>query len=105
MAEITKTITDIQSKVLEALDTVQAPVVDIVKQTAERIDEVLPENRPELPAQIPNPAELVDLSFAFAQKLLDDQRDFVKSLFDAVAPLVPSHAKPVKPAAAKKAAA
>jgi hypothetical protein len=104
MAEITKTITDIQSKVLEALDTVQAPVVDIVKQAAERIDDVLPENRPELPAQVPAPAELIDLSFSFAQKLLDDQRDFVKALFDAVSPLVPSHAKPVK-AAPKKAAA
>jgi hypothetical protein len=104
MAEITKTLSDIQNKVLETIDSVQAPVVDVVKQAADRLDEVLPENRPELPDAVPAPAELVDLYFGFAQKLLDDQREFVKALLDAVSPLVPAHAKPVKVTKPKAAA-
>ena len=105
MASITDTITEYEDKVFELLDSVQAPVVDIVKQAAERIDGVLPENRFELPEQIPAPAELVDLGFGFAQKLLADQQDFVKSLLAAAGPLVPAHAKKVKSAAKPKVAA
>src|SRR5438552_3214362 len=52
--------------------------------------------RPKLPDAVPAPAELIDLYFGFAQKLLEDQREFVKALLDAVSPLVPAHAKPVK---------
>jgi hypothetical protein len=102
--QITSTLTDIQTKVLDAIDTVQAPVVDYVKQAAEKLDEVLPENRPSLPEQVPAPAELVDFGFGFAQKLLEDQRDFIKALFEAAAPLYGAPAKPVKASAKPKAA-
>jgi hypothetical protein len=104
MASITDTITEYEDKVFEILDSVQAPVVDIVKQAAERIDGVLPE-LPELPEQIPAPAELVDLTFGFAQKLLTDQHDFVKSLLAAASPLIPQPAKKVKAAPKAKATA
>ena len=102
MAPITDTITEYEGKVLELLDSVQAPVVDIVKQAVESIDGVLPDTRYELPAQVPAASELVDLAFDFAQKLLTDQREFVAALLDAASPLLPAHAKPApKPAAAK----
>ncbi|MEY2571688.1 MAG: hypothetical protein QOE63_2038 [Acidimicrobiaceae bacterium] len=105
MASITDTITELEGKVFEVLDSVQAPVVDIVKQAAGRLDDVLPENRPSLPDAIPAPAELVDFGFGFAQKLLTDQHDFVKSLLVAAAPLIPQPAKKVKAAPKAKATA
>ena len=93
MASITDTITEYEGKVLELIDSVQAPVVDIVKQAAERIDGVLPDTRYELPEQVPAANELVELAFDFAQKLLADQREFVTALLDAAGPLLPSHPK------------
>lgn len=105
MAQITNTLNDIQSKVLETLDSVQAPIVDAVKQAAERLDDVLPGNRPNLPEQVPAPGELIDFGFGFAEKLLADQRDFVKAILEAASPVLPAHSKPVKVAKAKTAAA
>ena len=94
---LTENITTVQGQVLEGLTTVQAPVVDAVAKAVEAIEGVLPEARPELPfaAQLPQPAELVELGFTFAQKLLDNQHKFAKDLVKAIQPLVPS-----KPAAA-----
>jgi hypothetical protein len=105
MASITDTITEYEGKVLELLDNVQAPVVDIVKQAAATIDGVLPDTRYELPEQVPAASELVDLAFDFAQKLLADQRDFVAALLDAASPLLPAHAKPAPKVAKPKPAA
>ena len=98
MAEINKTITDIQSKV-------EARMVDLVKTVAEKLDDVLPDKRPSLPKQVPAPAEVIDRSFASAQKRLNHRHAFVKALYNAASPLVPSHAKPVKVATSKKIAA
>lgn len=105
MAQITNTLNDIQSKVLESLDSLQAPIVGVVKQAAARLDGLLPEDRPDLPEQVPAPGELIDFGFGFAVKLLEDQRDFIKAILDAAAPVLPAHSKPVKVTKAKAAAA
>ena len=60
---------------------------------------------PSTPDTIPAPAELVAFGVGFAQKLLTDQHDFVKSLLDAAAPLIPQPAKKVKAAPKAKATA
>ena len=105
---LTDTITSVQGQVLEGLSTVQAPVVDIVKQAVTAVDGVLPADRPEVPfvAQLPQPADLVEIGFDFAQKLLDNQHEFVKAIVAAVSPLLPAPAKKAaKPRVAKAAAA
>ena len=104
---LTDTITTVQGQVLEGLSTVQAPVVDVVAKAIEAIDGVLPADRPEVPfaTALPQPGELVELGFGFAQKVLDNQHDFAKAIVAAVAPLLPAAPKPVKPKVAKATAA
>lgn len=98
MAQITETITDIQTQVLDALDKVEAPVVDIVKNLAEKAGERLPAERPELPVA---PAELLELVYGFAQMLLDNQHDFAKAIVGALSPVL---GQPAKAAARPKVA-
>jgi hypothetical protein len=103
----TDTFTSVQGQVLEGLATVQAPVVDAVKQAAETIDGLLPADRPtpSFATQLPQPADLVELGFGFAQKVLDNQHDFAKAIVKAVSPLLPAAPKaPAKPKVVKTAA-
>jgi|SRR5581483_1579790 len=103
MATITETITAAQDQVLDVLKKVQEPTVEAVRTVVEKIDEYLPADRPAVPfaENLPQPAELVELSFSFAQKLLDNQHEFAKSLVDAFAPLVPEAPKAKKAPVAK----
>jgi hypothetical protein len=106
MSTITETINTTQDQILEAVEKIQEPFVDAVRTVAEAVEGVLPDDRPSVPlvAALPEPKELVEAYFGFAQKVLDNQHDFVKAILDAVAPLQPTPVKASKPAAAKKAA-
>ena len=77
-------------------DTVQDQVIDTVKQAqdfvlagvrsvADAVSSFAPE-LPELPADVPTPAEAVDSGFAFAKKMLDLQHAFVTEVLAATIP-------------------
>ena len=106
MSTITDTLTTTQDQILEVIEKIQQPAVDAVRTVVETVEGILPEDRPTVPFadSLPEPKELVELYFAFAQKVLDNQHDFVKAILDAVSPLQPAPAKVAKPSAAKKAA-
>ena len=103
MAVVTDTITKVQDQVLETLSSVQAPVVDLVAKAVDAVDGVVPESL-EIPyiAELPQPAELVELGFGFAEKLLANQYDFAKAVVNAISPLLPEAPKIAKPKAAPK---
>ncbi|MEY2437632.1 MAG: hypothetical protein QOF97_2468 [Acidimicrobiaceae bacterium] len=116
--DIVETVTNVQDQVLETTKTVQDQVIEYVRKAVERLDEVLPEDRPAVPFadSIPAPAELVERGFgiaekalsnqsAFAKQVLEAQHQFAKAIVDAVSPLLPQAAPaPVaKPKAAKAA--
>ena len=87
MTKIVNTVTDYEAKGLETLVEVQGRALDYFRTAVERIDDVLPEDRPELPAEVPTVKEIVDTQFAFAKKVLANQEKFAKDLVKAIAPL------------------
>jgi hypothetical protein len=101
------TLATAQDQVLEVIERIQEPAVDAVRTVVETIDGVLPEDRPDVPFadSLPHPKELVELSYSFAQKVLDNQQEFAKAIVDAFAPLLPAAPKATKPTVAKKTAA
>jgi len=105
MSTITDTITNTQDQILDAVEKIQEPVVDAVRTVVEAVDGVLPDDRPSAPYvdALPEPKELVEAYFGFAQKVLDNQHEFAKAILDAVSPLRPAPVKASK-ASAKKAA-
>jgi hypothetical protein len=109
MSPIVERITSTEDQVLEYVKAGQETVVDYVKKAVEVVDRYLPEDRPELGflADAPKPAELIDTQFAFAKKVLENQRDFAKAVLTAVTPLLPAELvtkKPVRKAPAASAA-
>lgn len=110
MATITEKFGDLEDQVIEVVKSVQEPVVETVGKAVARLEEVLPE-LPAVPAldRLPEISEVVDQQFGFAAKLLENQREFVAALIDAVKPITSQlretpKAK-AKPKAAPKAAA
>lgn len=65
----------------------QDSVLDYVKQGQDTIVEAIDTWVPSLPisGQLPKAADVVDDSFAFAEKLLHSQREFVGRIFAALA--------------------
>jgi hypothetical protein len=110
MANATEQITKVQDQIIETLASIQKPVVDLVKKVAERAESVVPEV-PAVPGsdRLPTVDELIVTQFAFAEKLLSQQKDFTNALLAAVKPvsdkvIVVAEAKPKAKAAATKAA-
>ena len=89
MSTITDNLTATQDQILEAVEKIQGPVVDAVRTVAEKVEGILPEDRPNVPFadSLPEPKELVEFYFDFSQKLLDNQHEFAKAILDAVSPL------------------
>jgi hypothetical protein len=94
MSTILSTVTDAESKVVEAVRSLQQPVVGYVRKGVELADGRLPEIS--YPASLPRPGEVLDTQVDFVKSLLDAQRDFVKAIVDTVAPLAGTEAKPAK---------
>jgi hypothetical protein len=113
MSTILETITSTEDQVLDYLKSAQERVLDVVKRGVEVADRYLPEDRPALSflaeaPKAPKPIEVVDTQYAFAKKVLDNQRDFAKAIVSAVSPLLPAELvakKPVRKTAAAAPAA
>ena len=104
MSTIVDTTAGLQDQVLDAVTAIQDPIVEAVTQWAETVGGLLPENRPTVPFadQLPTLTDVVELSYGFAERLLQNQHEFATSLVDAVSPLFP--AVKIAPVAPKVAA-
>ncbi len=79
-----------QEQVLSAYAVGSNAILEGVRSWVESVDAITPANLkvPSIPGldNLPTPAEGLDISFEFAQKMLDAQRDFARSLLSALAP-------------------
>jgi hypothetical protein len=101
---ILTTVTDAETKVVDAVRDLRGPVVGYVQKGVDLAEERLPKLT--YPSTLPTPSEVIDSQYEFVTSLLAAQYDLVKAVAATVAPLVAAPAKPAKPAAksAKKAA-
>ena len=95
----------VQDQLLEAISAGEDAVLTGVKslaQTAQPITGILPDVP--FADRLPNPVDVVDTAFGFAQKLLANQKDFAIKLVEAYGPVTgASGPKPAAPRAAAKA--
>jgi hypothetical protein len=89
-----------QDQVLGAVASVQSSVASGYTKLSAIVTGMLPKSLPSIPTVpfAPKPAELAELSFGFAEKLLASQKAFVGKL------LAPAAPAPVRAAATKAAA-
>ena len=93
-------LSEVQDRVLEFVESVQEPIVKTVKNVVEFVDDRLPE-LPELPRaeEIPTSREFLTNQFAFADKMLKQNKKFSLAVSDATKPLeVQLHRTPKAPA-------
>ena len=97
MANATEMITGLEDQVLETVKQGQEAVVKAVRTWADASKNLIPD-LPPLPFadQLPNTSEIVENTFAFADKLLASQREFVAAILDAVKPVYGAADKAVK---------
>ena len=74
-------MTEVEDKVLDTIKRTEAAVLQSLKQWNGKVDGVVPDG---LKTEVPDPSELVDSAFDFAQRVMASQRDFVASLFDTL---------------------
>jgi hypothetical protein len=88
MATATETLVKVQDQILETLASIQKPLVDAVTKLADRAETVVPEV-PAVPGadRLPTVDELIVNQFAFAEKILTQQKDFTAELIKAVKPV------------------
>ena len=90
-------VTDAESKVVDAVRDLQAPVVEYVQKGVDLAEDRLPTVT--YPSTLPRPGEVLDSQYQFLTTLLAAQYDLVKAVTATVAPLVGvTSAKPAKPA-------
>jgi hypothetical protein len=101
---ILTTVTDAESKVVDAVRDLQAPVVEYVQKGVDLAEERFPKFT--YPSSLPTPGEVLDSQYEFVTALLAAQYDLVKAVATTVAPLVGAPVKASKPTAkaTKKAA-
>lgn len=87
-------VTDAESKVVDAVRELQAPVVEYVQKGVDLAEDRLPPLT--YPSTLPKPGEVIDSQYEFLTALLAAQYDLVKAVAATVAPLV--SAAPAKPA-------
>src|SRR5262245_60540274 len=88
-----------QDNFLSVLKMTQTSVIESVKTMVDAVDRFTPDfPLPSLPLldKLPSPSEGMAMSFAFAEKLLENQKEFAESLLSAVRPAVA--AAPASPA-------
>lgn len=88
MATATETLVKVQDQILETLASIQKPVLDAVTKLADKAESVVPEV-PAVPGtdRLPTVDELIVNQFAFAEKVLTQQKDFTAQLIKAVKPV------------------
>src|SRR5262245_15698901 len=100
MNTIADTVTGLQDQLIDTITAVQDPIVEAVTQWTETVNGFLPEDRPTIPFadQVPTLTDVVELSYGFAERLVQNQHEFASSLVEAVSPLFavakPAPAKP-----------
>jgi cysteinyl-tRNA synthetase len=100
------TLTDVQDKVLETVTSTQEPVVNFVKKVVELAESRVPDLKISLNDNLPQITDIVELQFAFADKMLKNQHVFATELIAAVKPVTDKVVEvkaPAKPKAAKAA--
>jgi len=97
MTKIVDAVTEYESQSLEYITKAQAQILDAVKTVVGSVNERLPEDRPELPAEVPTAKEIVETQFAFAKKLLANQEKFAKDVLKVIAPLTLGRTTTAKP--------
>ncbi|HET6954413.1 MAG TPA: hypothetical protein VFI47_28870 [Acidimicrobiales bacterium] len=93
------TVTDAESKVVDAVRDLQGPVVEYVRKGVDLAGERLPKLT--YPDRLPRPTEVIDSQYEFVTALLAAQYDLVKAVAATVAPLVGSAPATPAPKAAK----
>ena len=78
---MTDTLTTIENQFFDGLKAVQEPTVEAARKAAELVGK-LPgvDAASSLTAQLPTAEDVLSRNFAFAQRLLDAQRDFALQL-------------------------
>jgi hypothetical protein len=96
MSTITDAARITQEQLLATVRQSQEAVVDAVATWARAVEGIVPAV-PAVPGaeHLPKPEAVVEGAFDFAQKLLDAQRDFARSVISAAAP---AFARPATPA-------
>jgi hypothetical protein len=88
MSVATEKINEVQDQVIELVSRVQEPVVTGLGTAAKKVEDVLPEvNVPWVGDTLPTATQLVDASFRFRQRMLDNQKDFAKAVLAATLPV------------------
>jgi len=102
MANATEMFTGLEDQVLETVKQGQEAVVKAVRTWADATKNLIPD-LPPLPFadQLPNTSEIVENAFAFADKLLASQREFVAAVLDAAKPAYGAADKAIKNGASK----
>jgi len=94
-ATATEMVSAWEDQVLETVRQSQDAVVKPVRLWAEASKNLIPE-LPSLPFsdQIPTPAELVERYFQYADKLLGAQKEYIRAVLEAAAPVLGKNGAP-----------
>ena len=88
MSVATEKINEIQDQVLDLVSRVQEPVVGAVRTASVKLEDRIPEvNVPWVGDTLPTATQLVDARFRFRQRMLDNQKEFVKAVMAATLPV------------------
>ena len=78
---LTDTLTTIENQFFDGLKAVQDPTIEIARRAAELVSKVpLVDQATTITSQLPSAETVVTRNFAFAQRLLDAQREFALEL-------------------------
>jgi hypothetical protein len=99
MSVATEKLTELQDQVLDVVARLQEPVVNGVATLSTKVEGRLPEIKvPGLGETVPTADEVVDASFGFGQKLLDNQKQFAEAVLKAAKPVRAKFVSDAKPA-------
>ena len=91
-----------QDNILSVVKLSQTSVLEAVKSVVDTVERFTPDLPiPAVPMvdQLPSPAEGLAISFGFAEKLLEAQKEFAHSLIEIVTPSSPAPAPAATPKA------
>lgn len=99
MTDVKEITEAVQEQVLTAIKVGQTAIVEGVRTLADTVGSITPDTLkaeavPGLDS-LPDPKELMDVGFGFAQALLNTQKEFAQNLLAAAAPNGAAVAKPV----------
>lgn len=87
MSEFVSKLVETEDQILDTVSDAEENVVDGVKKVVEAVEPRLPALGIELPEAFPSIEELIETQYAFAAKVLDNQRKFVLAILEAAKPL------------------